>query len=322
MRVGTAGVVAWASVGVVTVRLCANRAERLLLDGHEPAKDLEALGVAAPSTAKIVDPEASPGPAQHDRRDDHVVRRADDRDEVRDQVDGADEIDQQATKDKPHAPRRRVVGEEVADQSSEIRNQPKRGLGELARWLMEPQERNQDQPPDRNDQDRNEKALDRVHMPILVRRERCGTWPNNMTSSRPTRVMKAIIITFSLAIAGLLGACSSRTTPALPVDPQWTGGGCRGTGTDVIIHGSITDPRVTWVTTLDGRQRVEIVWPVGYSARFVPGLEVLDARGTVVAWEGDHLGGWCRTADTPANVPIWVEGREVVPASGLPSSTA
>jgi hypothetical protein len=124
-----------------------------------------------------------------------------------------------------------------------------------------------------------------------------------------------------LVAAVLLSACTSQITPALPVDPQWAGAGCRGTGTDVIIHGSIADPRVTWVTTLDGRQRSEIVWPVGYSARFAPGLEVLDAGGAVVAREGDHLGGWCRTADSPANVPIWVEGREVVLASGVPSST-
>jgi hypothetical protein len=125
---------------------------------------------------------------------------------------------------------------------------------------------------------------------------------------------------FPLAILGLLVvACSSTPTPtqaiahALPVDPRWLGGGCRGVGTDVVIHGSPLDPRVTWVTSPQTNGRTEIIWPVGYSARFVPSLEVFDTTGKVVAREGDHLGGWCRTADMPTDVPIWVEGREVVP---------
>lgn len=111
----------------------------------------------------------------------------------------------------------------------------------------------------------------------------------------------------------VLGLAVVGCTRSLPVDPRWEGNGCRGVGTDVIIHGSAADPRVTWVTSPDTNDRTEIIWPVGYSARFVPALEVLDAAGKVVAREGDHLGGWCRTADTPDGVPIWVEGREVVP---------
>jgi hypothetical protein len=87
--------------------------------------------------------------------------------------------------------------------------------------------------------------------------------------------------------------------------------GCFGTGTDMVIHGSTNDPRVTWVTTPDGSKRVEIVWPVGYSARFVPALEILDGAGKVVAHEGDHLIGWCRTADTPEGVPIPVQASDV-----------
>lgn len=107
------------------------------------------------------------------------------------------------------------------------------------------------------------------------------------------------------------------TTPAtgtsLPVDARWTGHGCRGVGTDVVIHGSAQDPWVTWAMSSETNQRTNIIWPVGYSARFVPALVILEETGKVVAREGDHLGGWCQTADTPPGVPIWVEGREVVP---------
>ena len=33
----------------------------------------------------------------------------------------------------------------------------------------------------------------------------------------------------------------------------------------------------------DAGERTELAWPVGYSARFVPDLELLDASGRVVA---------------------------------------
>jgi hypothetical protein len=85
-------------------------------------------------------------------------------------------------------------------------------------------------------------------------------------------------------------------------------------GTDVVIHDSASDPRLTWVTAPGRDRRFEIVWPMGYSARFVPSLEVLDATGAVVAREGDHLGGWCRTPSTPDDAAIWVEASEVEPA--------
>jgi hypothetical protein len=103
----------------------------------------------------------------------------------------------------------------------------------------------------------------------------------------------------------------------LPSDPRWDGG-CRGVGADLVIHGSATDPRVTRATGEDGDRRFEILWPVGYSARFVPGLQVLDASGTVVAREGDRLTGACGAGETPSGQPIWVEGRDVQPA--LPST--
>jgi hypothetical protein len=44
-------------------------------------------------------------------------------------------------------------------------------------------------------------------------------------------------------------------------------------------------------------QRLELAWPLGYSARFTPRLELLDENGDVVGREGDELTGGCTTAD-------------------------
>jgi hypothetical protein len=114
----------------------------------------------------------------------------------------------------------------------------------------------------------------------------------------------------------LTGAACTRSM-SLPSDPRWLGGGCRGTGTDMVIRGAADDPRVSWATTPDGGQRVEIVWPVGYSARFTPQLEVLDSAGVVVARDGDYLTGWCATADTTPGQPVWVEGGPDIRQRGL-----
>ncbi len=122
--------------------------------------------------------------------------------------------------------------------------------------------------------------------------------------------MHWIVRLLPLVGVALIAACTSgpvptlASGPSLPTDPLWTGGGCRGVGTDVVIHGAAADPKVSWVTSPQTNQRTEIIWPVGYSARCTPTLEILDATGAIVAKEGDHLGGWCKTADTPDGVPI------------------
>jgi len=107
-----------------------------------------------------------------------------------------------------------------------------------------------------------------------------------------------------------VGALSGCTT--LPVDPGWQGNGCRGTGTDMVIHGSMFDQLVSWVELPEGGGRVNIVWPVGYRARFVPTLEIVDRTGAIVAREGDRLQGWCRNASSPDDAPVHVEGDQVV----------
>ncbi|MFN8620638.1 MAG: hypothetical protein U0869_07855 [Chloroflexota bacterium] len=72
---------------------------------------------------------------------------------------------------------------------------------------------------------------------------------------------------------------------------------CRGTGlVDATIHGSPDDPRLVWVEFRDG-SRKEVAWPAGFSARFTPTLEVLDAIGRVVGVEGTEAIGQCPAKD-------------------------
>jgi hypothetical protein len=67
------------------------------------------------------------------------------------------------------------------------------------------------------------------------------------------------------------------------------------------LHGAANDPRVVWMTQPDGT-RAELAWPVGYSARFTPDLELLDDMGEVVGREGSLVTGGCRT---PAGADVW-----------------
>jgi len=69
------------------------------------------------------------------------------------------------------------------------------------------------------------------------------------------------------------------------------------------LHGSSTDQRLVWMTVPDG-SRQELAWPLGYSARFIPKLELLDETGSVVGREGTLITGGC---GTPQKGVMWVE---------------
>lgn len=72
---------------------------------------------------------------------------------------------------------------------------------------------------------------------------------------------------------------------------------CSGGGmTDVRLRGSASDARLVWAMSDRGR-RMELAWPNGFSARFVPSLEVLDDHGDVFAREGDPVTDGCLTAE-------------------------
>lgn len=73
---------------------------------------------------------------------------------------------------------------------------------------------------------------------------------------------------------------------------------CSGGGTigDFRLHGSPIDARLAWMVWPDGH-RTELAFAAGWSARFMPDLEVLDAGGRVVAREGSPIIGTCGTAE-------------------------
>ena len=79
------------------------------------------------------------------------------------------------------------------------------------------------------------------------------------------------------------------------------------------LHGSPTDQRLVWMTFPDGSRR-ELAWPLGYSARFTPDLELLDENGKLVGREGTPVTGGC---ETPQRGVLWVE-LESRPGSPFP----
>lgn len=111
-----------------------------------------------------------------------------------------------------------------------------------------------------------------------------------------------VVLAVAVALALVAAACSSGPTPAplptsfvidVPTLPA-AGEGCRGIGIVGTLEGDPNDPRVTWLSTADGRR--ELVWPAGYHARFyrfVANLEILDATGNVVHRQGDSIDGAC-----------------------------
>jgi hypothetical protein len=99
----------------------------------------------------------------------------------------------------------------------------------------------------------------------------------------------------------------------LPTDPRFSDDdprACAGVGLDAILHGSASDARVAWAIDQTSGGRIDIIWPLGYSARFVPNLEVLDSHGAVVAHEGDLVTGTCSNT-LPG--PVYIGKHDIAP---------
>jgi hypothetical protein len=101
----------------------------------------------------------------------------------------------------------------------------------------------------------------------------------------------------SIALALVVAACTSLPnapgTMGLPTIDTRAFSGCRGVATEAVLAGDPGDSRVAWL--LEAGKRVDVVFPYGFSARFTPGLEVLNASGAVVARGGDRIEGGCVT---------------------------
>jgi hypothetical protein len=132
----------------------------------------------------------------------------------------------------------------------------------------------------------------------------------------------------ALAASCVLAACIARPvpTPSRPLGPgeqwlpvaNWTlpSGDtflCAGGGfvQDIRLRGAPDDPRLVWMVYPDGG-RTDLSWPAGYSARFVPTLEVLDGSGRVVGRDGTLVTGGCGTQEPGV---MFVELESVAPTT-------
>lgn len=118
-------------------------------------------------------------------------------------------------------------------------------------------------------------------------------------SAAPRRCLGAVKGLVALAaISVLVAACGPAPRP-LPTTrfPDV----CRGVGVQATLQGSPDDPRVTWLL-MDGGAEKALLWPAGWTARFVPTLEVLGPDGRVRFHSGDAVTEVC--FDGPSEEPF------------------
>lgn len=120
----------------------------------------------------------------------------------------------------------------------------------------------------------------------------------------------------AISVVALIVAACASPSPSVPVSPSAPPalalptvgsflGACAGIGlVDATLNGDPADPRIAWLDRR-GYSRKDIVFPPGFTARFAPSLEVLDAAGNVVARAGDRIDGGCVTG-SGGNDPLLV----------------
>jgi hypothetical protein len=101
------------------------------------------------------------------------------------------------------------------------------------------------------------------------------------------RALVILVVVLALSVA-------PQAHGSLPTVAAWNGA-CAGIGLgEATLAGDRQDPYLAWLVYPDG-ERTDVVWPPGYSARFTPDLEILDASGRVVHRAGDVIDGGCVT---------------------------
>ena len=113
--------------------------------------------------------------------------------------------------------------------------------------------------------------------------------------------MRRLLVLFTLVISacgpnatGLPPSTTEFALPAYAPDvPSGVALECQPVALNGILQGAATDPDVAWLQV--GADRVPLVWPEGYRARFVPRLEVIDASNRVVLYAGDKVTTGCAT---------------------------
>jgi len=122
------------------------------------------------------------------------------------------------------------------------------------------------------------------------------------------RIRSFWCVVLPVGLAAACGAPQPSSTPSPVPTPAVVlptvhelGHACAGVNLDAALAGDPTDPRVAWLKPDGAPNRIEIVFPPGFSARFSPHLEILDAVGVVVAREGDHIDGGCVISPSEAD---------------------
>jgi hypothetical protein len=115
------------------------------------------------------------------------------------------------------------------------------------------------------------------------------------------RAVNSMAYALALLVAAACGGVQPSTTsspvtlasnslPTLPPGPAPT---CAGVGlTEATVRGDRMLANPVWfevATEGQARRSLPTVWPFGYTARFVPNLEVVDPTGDVIAREGTVL---------------------------------
>jgi hypothetical protein len=111
----------------------------------------------------------------------------------------------------------------------------------------------------------------------------------------PAHLMAALVATLALVVA----ACGPETL-SLPTEERTAEQlSCAGIGLDATLAGDASDPRRAWLVQAGSGDRIDVVWPAGYRARFAPAIEVVDAGGNVVMTEGDQVTTACVIGGDP-----------------------
>ena len=121
-----------------------------------------------PSKAGNADP--TPGPAKNDDRDHNVIDLAEDRDEVGDKIDRADQIEEQTGKRKLRVARRLRIREERSREPNDIGDDPDGGPRQRTGRSVEPEQPHEHEP---HQGERDEQPDDQLHGPDRSRGRSC-----------------------------------------------------------------------------------------------------------------------------------------------------